>query len=60
MGVGSAGHVAAAAAIAATVTVIDMSLVLKPFLLNLYTNLRLLPLLEPPGRMCGCGRRLLL
>jgi len=60
MGVGSVGHAAAAAAVAGTVTVIDMSLVLKPFPLDSYTSLWLPPLLEPPGRMCGCGRRLLL
>jgi len=60
MGVGSMGHVAAAAVVAGTVAVIDMSLVLKPFPLGLYMRLWLPPLLEPTGRMCGCGQRLLL
>jgi len=60
MGVGSVGHVAAAAVVAGTVAVIDMSLVLKLFPLSSYTRLWLLPLLEPTGRMCGCGQQLLL
>ena len=60
MGVGSVGHVAAAAVVAGTVAVIDMSLVLKPFPLGSYTRLWLPPLLEPTGRMCGCGQRSLL